>query len=584
MKTYGSTTGTAHQIKNFYGAVDHKARLATKVYGPVLMPDAFDTLTIRAGGIGNITGTNPVTFTEHFKSSDSSYWNRIVSGEIVPIRLEVVRSGSLIRTRYLNLIYRYAGSSSENTAHLLSSTATTDSTFKNDLTRYGFSYKSSFSNGTDVIDLTISEATKTKLIHKGFAKPDWGEATFYSGYTTAKSLQFAPGYSDPKLITSINLTTFSNFITSNNIDTTGQVEFVGASAAADRYWYFPKNGGGTVSVVASSLNSTTGISNPGYTTQHLYFVFFDKYVVDTTSPLVTKKLLSGDELDSLCMDCYPTSNPMTNIGHTIGGVYTPAGSVTKFVFGRTTGDVKDYFLSGDMELLEIDATKWQVGSVGNNFLNGCRNLESGRIVFPKHLVSLGSEFLYNCRKYAGEVKFLTPSKLKTIKSSFMYYCQAFNSTMDLPYSVTTIESYFMYHCDIFNSYIYLPSSLTSTGSYFMAYNYVFNKTITLPSSLTTIGNDFLYYCYSFNQPLTIPSTVTSIGTYFLGYMGNMVSTITCNAPATVASTSNYTFCARGNSYASYTTGITLSGTYASDWHSRFPDRTSSAPYRKTIVA
>ena len=251
MKTYGSTTGTAHQIKNFYGAVDHKARLTSKVYGPVNMPDSFDTLTIQSGGIGNITGTNPATFTTHIKEAEPEFWNNIVMGNYIPLRIESTRTGSFMRSRNLAFKYRRSDSTTESSYNLLLSIGGTDTDYKNDLARYGFSYKSSFSNGTDVINFTMGYTLKTKLIHKGFAKPDWGEATFYTGYTTTKSLQFAPGSYDSASITSITYTRFSDFITNYDIDTSGQVEFVGASAVADRHWIFPKVGGGTLQLTQS---------------------------------------------------------------------------------------------------------------------------------------------------------------------------------------------------------------------------------------------------------------------------------------------------------------------------------------------
>ena len=67
---------------------------------------------------------------------------------------------------------------------------------------------------------------------------------------------------------------------------------------------------------------------------------------------------------------------------------------------------------------------------------------------------------------------------------------------------------------------------------------------------------------------------------------NMTSTITCGAPSSI-----FTLYGCDNSFSTdqsatdptYVTGITIVGTYASDWKSYFPDR-SSSPYRKLIVA
>lgn len=64
----------------------------------------------------------------------------------------------------------------------------------------------------------------------------------------------------------------------------------------------------------------------------------------------------------------------------------------------------------------------------------------------------------------------------------------------------------------------------------------------------------------------------------------MTSTVTCEAPTTVieSGTEKYTFATDNPSSASYTTGITLNGTYASDWKTKLPDSDTS-PYRKLIL-
>ena len=525
MKTYGSITGTANQIKKFYGAVNHQARLASKVYGPVDMPDAFDTLTIRAGGVGNITGTNPTTFTTHIKESDTAFWNDVVLGNYIPLRIEATRTGSFSRTKKLTFIYRLSGSSGELSYSLLSYTSTSDSSYKSGLERYGFSYKSSLSNGTDIIDFTMVDAPKTKLIHKGFANPGWGEITYYSGYTVHKSLRRSSGtYLQDQYITDIDYDKFDEFLESNSIDTTKTVSV--PTTIFSTNWEFTDTNGATVSVPYSSLTSTTGItcSTTTWLTSTLYF--FDKKVPDSTSQVVTKRLRSGAEYESLCTD----GGPMGTGEYTIDGQSVAAGSAISFKFGHTAGSIGDGFLAGSKYLTSLDMKFNQMGSVG---------------------------------KY------------------FLMRCPAFNGSVSFPNAVS-FGDYFLAYCDTFNSSISHTSKLKTIGEYFLAEDSVYNTSFSL-SGITTIGTHFMFRCYSFNKTMSIPSTVTSIGTYFMSYMRDMTSTITCSAAATVAATSNYTLNALNTSAAAYATGITLGGTYKQEWHDRFPDR-SSSPYRKTIVS
>lgn len=175
------------------------------------------------------------------------------------------------------------------------------------------------------------------------------------------------------------------------------------------------------------------------------------------------------------------------------------------------------------------------------------------------------------------------SRLTTLKDYVFHYCQRATKIV-LPPSLTAIPNYFFYQ----NYYAPLtecaiPSGVKTIGNYFMSEGYQVNFPLNLPAGLTTIGSYFLNAGNNFNQPVTIPSSVTSIGVTFMNNCYAMVSTLTVEAPATVASSGNYTFGSMDQTAACYTTGITLAGTYAQAWHDRFPDRTSN-PYRKTLVA
>ena len=66
---------------------------------------------------------------------------------------------------------------------------------------------------------------------------------------------------------------------------------------------------------------------------------------------------------------------------------------------------------------------------------------------------------------------------------------------------------------------------------------------------------------------------------------NFVGPLVCNCPATSLPTTgsnNEMLATNSNTSPMYTTGVTLTGTYASDWKTALPDRDSS-PYRKLIV-
>ena len=134
------------------------------------------------------------------------------------------------------------------------------------------------------------------------------------------------------------------------------------------------------------------------------------------------------------------------------------------------------------------------------------------------------------------------------------------------------------------------ASLISIGDSFMFGCAGFNQTINLPKSLISVGNRFLASCTTFNQPLTLPDTITSIGNGFLNNCFAMVSTTNIGSlPSSVivadgSGIYDYSFATTSGVAASYTTGMKISGTYANDWKTKLPNRTSGTPYRKLIVA
>lgn len=125
----------------------------------------------------------------------------------------------------------------------------------------------------------------------------------------------------------------------------------------------------------------------------------------------------------------------------------------------------------------------------------------------------------------------------------------------------------------------LPSTLTSIG------NNVFTKCyrlgyLALPEGLLSIGNNF----FSDNRDVEyfeLPSTLTSIGTGLLYKSKLLVNVNIGSLPASVIAASADTFATPTVSHDSYTTGITITGTYAADWLTKFPN-SSSSPYRNLI--
>ena len=162
------------------------------------------------------------------------------------------------------------------------------------------------------------------------------------------------------------------------------------------------------------------------------------------------------------------------------------------------------------------------------------------------------------------------------------------SSLDFTYadSLTSISASFLSACLEFNQPLILPNTVTSIGANFMENCSSFNQSITLPSNLVSIGTRFLYSCMTFNQPLVLPGTITSIDWGFLQSCDKYTSVVDLGSlRSSVLTGSSYYMNYFSTSFStadSYRIGITIRGTYASDWKSVLPDSTTY-PYRKLII-
>lgn len=245
---------------------------------------------------------------------------------------------------------------------------------------------------------------------------------------------------------------------------------------------------------------------------------------------------AGDDIIELTPD-YGQSYPRK-----IAKIYSSVNGQTKLIFKPIIGTVVYYTDSGNTQT--ATARIFDASEV-NNLCNTSNNTWTATID--------GVSITNNKIK---EVH-LAKSGITQIPTGFLYYCAVLD-TLELPSTMTYIGQYFLNECSIFNQ----PIDLTG---------------------VTFIGDHFLHECDAFNQNLTIPSSVQTISTYFMYRVPSMTSTITVEAPATVISSDDHTLSSLTATSPQYSTGITLAGTYANDWKTKFPDRIL-VPYRKLIIA
>lgn len=200
--------------------------------------------------------------------------------------------------------------------------------------------------------------------------------------------------------------------------------------------------------------------------------------------------------------------------------------------------------------------------IPDGFCYGCNNLTTATIPSSVHII--GSNVFNTCNITTASFDL---QNVHIIGGNFLQSNINFNTPISLP-KVREISSSLLYGC---------------TG---------FNSSITINDSCETIGGSFLRGCSAFAQSFSIPSSLSMAsglvnpGGRFMQDCANFVGPLVCNCPATNISTSasdkNNMLATSSNTALMYTTGVTLTGPYASDWKTALPDRDSS-PYRKLIV-
>lgn len=161
------------------------------------------------------------------------------------------------------------------------------------------------------------------------------------------------------------------------------------------------------------------------------------------------------------------------------------------------------------------------------------------------------------------------------------------ATFEFGTAVTTMPTYFLNDCHNLTTVTGFENSQVQTISQgAFSYSTSLNCPITVPSTVTTIGLYAFNGLSSFNSTITLNSGITTIQAPCFQYMNAMTGTINVGSilPRVISNSGRENMLATNdNTVPCYTTGITLAGAEAADWHTALPDRTT-IPYRKTIVA
>ena len=243
-------------------------------------------------------------------------------------------------------------------------------------------------------------------------------------------------------------------------------------------------------------------------------------------------------------------------------------------------------LATEDDYLELTLGVWQISNFTINNVSVDKSKITG-VTIGDGVQYIPDNFCYNCTNLTSAT---IPSSVHYIGSFVFYSCKIATASFSFD-NVISIGESFMQGNNTFNSPLALPKVIDISTNFLRGCS-AFNSSLTINDGCEHIGLNFLRQCSAFAQSLSVPSGLYMLSSgifnpnrYFMYECNNFVGPLVCNCPATSLPSSGFDsemLATTSNTSVMYTTGVTLTGPYASDWKTALPDRTSS-PYRKLIV-
>lgn len=271
-----------------------------------------------------------------------------------------------------------------------------------------------------------------------------------------------------------------------------------------------------------------------------------------------------------------TNDPILTLYNVNGYVYYCANANDVLAISTSSAANTSITLSDGLSFQKTRINKvefnkaWKSISIPNYFLRNfdqltqLNNLATDNETYPiipSVVTSIGEYFLAGCRRF-NQPGLVIPTGVTEIKSNFLSGCTQYNHDISIPSGVVTIGDYFMNACGLFNSQLTIPETVTAIGQYFMTGCNSITE-VTIPASIITIGPGFMANAKMFTKVTAAPSIIEAL-TEDIWSFGTSLAT---DMMYIIGVTFN----------------IQLTDEQKSQIHQKFPDRTTSAPYRKILT-
>ena len=406
-------------------------------------------------------------------------------------------------------------------------------------------------------------ATNIDNIPSGGPTKDYGTLKVATNYTSTPTVS----YNSNCTVSFTDTTLVMNFITANNLDHNGTVYLQYSTSYGG--WY-DSYYGSSVTYTTEVLNQNGfGVTLSSSSTTSASMQLSITIVVDP-STYTTESVT--ELMDYYSLGYLDIGSGSSNRTFMLNGITYPRAIILGFTFGPDADFVGDYFLAYCSNLQDSIIIPSTTTTIGNYFLYQCATFNN-TITISGTGYTIGNNFLYGCTAFNQP---LDLSGASIIGASLLSSCTTFNSTISIGGNV---GSNCLNGCSAFNQNVTFSQG-TNLGQYFLQNCTSFNKALDL-SNVVSVGNYFLSGCTSYAQTVTLPSTLTvpiSLNSFM--YKCSKVTSVVVNCPAPT-SIDTYSFATNTASDPMYATGITMTGTTASDWKDLIVN-SSLSPYRNII--
>lgn len=134
--------------------------------------------------------------------------------------------------------------------------------------------------------------------------------------------------------------------------------------------------------------------------------------------------------------------------------------------------------------------------------------ESGTIILPDTIISIGESAFSGCKNMSG--KLVIPRNLKRIEP-YTFEHSGISGTIEIPDTVTYIGSGAFNCCAKISGKVYIPKTVTSLGSAVFSRCTGLNNIVQFDTPDKIFGELMFYKCQNIGMSIVLPDCLTSIG-------------------------------------------------------------------------